>query len=112
MARKSRAARDTGLRQVSVATKWLAGGAAVLAGFFAVWEARTRAPRLGEHPDRRAPTRELWRGQTPIRATDPGYRTPGTQTPATTPSSGGNLQAPDYAPAPSDRQPAASSGGS
>ena len=47
--RKSRTTRDAGLRQVSTATKWLAGAAAVLTGFITVWEARQRA-RRGRHP--------------------------------------------------------------
>ena len=89
--RKSRTARDTGLRQVSTATKWIAGAAAVLTGFLTVWEARS------VH-DANATPAVVQQPSTSSGASDPGYS--------------GGLQAPDVAPAPSDRRPAASSGGS
>jgi hypothetical protein len=100
MARKSTRSRDTGLRQVKTATKWLAGGAAVLTGFFAVWEARSVPSAAANTP------------RPPVVQSDGGSS--GTVTPAAPdPSySSGDLQAPDYAPAPSYRPPVASSGGS
>lgn len=100
MTRKSRTARDTGLRQVKTATKLLAGAAAVLTGFFAVWEARSV-----HEASATTPTPAATQSPSPSPSTaqpapsDPGYST-------------GDLQAPDYAPAPSYQPPAASSGGS
>ncbi len=107
MPRKSRTTRDTGLRQVKTTTKWLAGGAAVLTGFFAVWEGRSVHSASAS-----TPTPPVAQSQSPSASSgtdnsgvsqDPGYD----------PSySNGNLQAPDYAPAPSYQPPVASSGGS
>lgn len=104
--RKSRTARDAGLRQVSTATKWIAGAAAVLTGFLTVWEVHSThdanaTPAVVQQPS----TSSGGAGgssSTPS-VTDPGSSDSGS-------SSG--LQAPDAAPVPSDRQPAASSGGS
>jgi hypothetical protein len=102
MTRKSRTARDTGLRQVKTATKLLAGAAAVLTGFFAVWEARSVHEASAATPTPAAtqsPSPSPGSGTLQPAPTDPGYST-------------GDLQAPDYAPAPSYQPPAASSGGS
>ena len=100
MARKSRTTRDTGLRQVTTATKLLAGAAAVLTGFFAVWEARSVHEASASTPTPVATQSESpSAGAVDPVPSDPGY-------------SSGDLQAPDYAPAPSYEPPAASSGGS
>ncbi len=98
--RKSRTTRDAGLRQVSTATKWIAGAAAVLTGFITVWEARS-VHDAAATPAVRQPAASSGSGSsvTSPSATDPGF-------------SGDDLQAPDTAPAPSYQQPAASSGGS
>jgi hypothetical protein len=101
--RTSRIARDQGLRQVNTATKWIAGGAAVLAGFLTFWEAQSvnHAGASGTTPNTV--------GQPAVSGSDSsGYSDPG----YSDPYSNGDLQAPDYAPAPSDRGPVASSGGS
>ncbi len=100
MARKSRTTRDAGLRQVKTATKLLAGAAAVLTGFFAVWEARSVPDASATTPTpATAPSQSPSSGAVDQTPSDPGY-------------SSGDLQVPDYAPAPSDQAPAASSGGS
>lgn len=102
MARKSRTTRDTGLRQVKTATKMLAGAAAVLTGFFAVWEARSVHDASATTPTPAAtqtPSPSPSPSTVQPAPTDPGY-------------SSGYLQAPDSAPVPSYQPPAASSGGS
>ncbi len=111
MTRTSPTQRDHGLRQVKTVTKWLAGGAAVLTGFFAVWEARsvhsasadTRTPAVSQ-----SPTQDPG-GASPAPGGGGSYSDPSYSDPS---YSDGQLQAPDYAPAPSYQPPAASSGGS
>ena len=109
--RTNRTTRDAGLRQVSTATKWIAGTAAVLTGFLTVWEARSvhdanATPTVVQQPSASSS------GSSPS-ATDPGYSDPGYSDPGySDPGYSGGIQAPDVAPTPSDRQPAASSGGS
>ena len=102
--RKSRTTRDAGLRQVSTATKWIAGAAAVLTGFITVWEARS-VHSAAATPAARQPAASTGAGSV---TTSPSYSDPG----YSDPSYSGGLQAPESAPAPSDQQPAASSGGS
>ncbi len=103
MARKSRTERDAGLRQVSTATKWIAGLAAVLTGFITVWEARNV-----HHAGASTPT--VVQQPASSGAADPGsssgsgYSDPG--------YSDGGVQPPVSAPAPSDQSSSASSGGS
>lgn len=125
---KSRSARDLGLRQVGVATRWIAGGAAVLTGMFAVWEARTarqvaaspsgvlarsapvpryRDPRYSD-PEYQDPRYSDPRYQDP-RYQDPRYQLPQYQDPR---YQDPGLQPPNNAPAPSLQRPLASSGGS
>jgi len=107
MPSSNRTTRDAGLRQVSTATKWIAGAAALLTGVLTVWEARTvhhagATPPTATTPSTEAPAQNG--GSDGFQSPGPGYSDPG--------SSSGDLQAPDTAPAPTDRQPAASSGGS
>ena len=93
MPKKSHRARDLGLRQVGVATRWIAAGAAVLTGMFAVWEARTTrhvGASTSGVPARSAPVPQYQ---------DPQYQDPG-------------LRPPTNPPAPSLQRPLASSGGS
>jgi hypothetical protein len=99
MARKSRTERDAGLRQVSTATKWIAGLAAVLTGFITVWEARNV-----HHAGASTPT--VVQQPASSGAADPGssYSDPG--------YSDGGVQPPVSAPVPSDQSSSASSGGS
>ncbi len=108
--RKSRSTRDTGLRQVSTATKWIAGSAAVLTGFLTVWEARSvhsanATPAVVQQPATSggSPSTGSSSSGSGSTATDPTYSDPGYS---------GGLQAPESVPAPSDQQPSASSGGS
>ncbi len=98
MASKSRTARDTGLRHVSTATKWIAGGAAVLTGFLTVWEARSvQHAAASARTVVRQPSSTDDTGSSGY--SDPGYSDPGYS------DGSGNLQAPDYAPAPSYQPP-------
>jgi hypothetical protein len=111
MARMSPTTRDHGFRQVKTATKWLAGGAAVLTGFFAVWEARsvhdasatTPTPALSQSGSQGTG------GVSPAPGDGGSYSDPSYSDPS---YSGGDLRAPEYAPAPSYQPPAVSSGGS
>ena len=107
--RKSRTARDAGLRTVGTATKWIAGSAVVLTGFLTVWEAHSvhdanATPAVAHQPA----STSGGSGSNRSGGSSSGAATPGTSDPGA--SSG--LQAPASVPAPSDRQPAASSGGS
>lgn len=97
-----------GLRQVSTATKWIAGVAAVLTGFFTVWEARSVHNVGASTPATPSPSTVPLQPSTSGSA-DAGSSSPGSSDPG---SSNGSLQAPASAPAPSDQQPAARSGGS
>lgn len=120
MARTSRTARDLGLQQVSATTKWIAAGAAVLTGIFAVWEARTARTVGASTP--RVPGRSAPSPVPGLRdpATDPGYPDPYSDRysdPYADPSysdpySEPGLQPPARPPARSYLPPIASSGGS
>jgi hypothetical protein len=111
--RKSRTARDAGLRQVSTATKWIAGAAAVLTGFITVWEARS-VNHAGATTPATPPATSPAVVQPP---SSPGGTDSGSSASPNSGNnsggySGGNLQAPDAAPTPSYQQPSAHSGGS
>ena len=98
--RKSRTARDAGLRRVGTVTKWIAGFAVGLTGFITVWEVQS-AHHVG--------------ATTPV-VTQPPSTSGESGSSATQPAapglgSSGGLQAPDTTPSPTDRQPAATSGG-
>ncbi|MGZ4754105.1 MAG: hypothetical protein ACXWA9_04335 [Acidimicrobiia bacterium] len=93
-----------GLRQVSTATKWLAGTAAVLTGLITVWEARSVSHAGASSPAVVQPSSS---GSTDSGSS--GYSDAGNSDGA---YSDGNVQAPDAAPAPSYDQPSARSGGS
>jgi hypothetical protein len=99
--RKSRTARDAGLRRVGTITKWIAGVAVGLTGFITVWEVQS-AHHVG------ATTPAVTQTPSTSRKSDPSA----TQPAAPGPGSSSGLQAPDTAPHPTDRQPAATSGGS
>lgn len=105
--RHSRSARDQGLRRVSTITKWIAGVAVGLTGLITVWEAQAV-----HHAGASTPAVV----QTP--STSGGSESPGsgsgtsTVQPTSPSGSDGTLQAPDTTPLPTDRQPAATSGGS
>ena len=110
MADKSRTTRDAGLRRVGTATKWIAGGAAILTGFITVWEARSvQHATASTRSVERLPATAGSAGASS--STDPGYSDPGYSDPGYSDGSG-NLQAPYSAPVPSQQPPVASSGGS
>jgi hypothetical protein len=127
MAPNRRSARDTGLRRVSLTTRWIAAGAAVLTGAITVWEARSvhssaastptvvRQPSTAAGSGSASPGSSSSGSSTPAPSptdpaySDPGYSDPGYSDPG---YSSNDLQAPQYAPSPSDQQPLASSGGS
>lgn len=105
--RHSRSARDQGLRRVSTITRWIAGVAVALTGLITVWEAQAvhhagaSTPAVVQTPSTSGPSPSSGAGSG-SNATVP-----------TSPSgSDGTLQAPDTTPLPTDRQPAATSGGS
>ncbi len=101
--RKSRTARDAGLRRVGTVTKWIAGIAVGLTGFITVWEARA-VHHAG------ATTPAVVRTPSASGSDDSGASASQPASPDEGSSSG--LQVPDVAPLPTDRQPAATSGGS
>lgn len=105
MATKSRTTRDAGFRHVSTLTKWIAGGAAVLTGLLTVWEARS-VQHAAASTRTVVPAPSNTGGTGSPSSSAPGYTDPGYT------DANGNLQAPDYAPVPSEQPPAATSGGS
>lgn len=94
--------RDTGLRQVKTATKWIAGAAAVLAGSIAFWGAQTAGS--ADAGTRNVTRQPAGSSNANSGRSDDAYSDPG--------DSSGSLQAPDAAPAPTDQLPSARSGGS
>jgi len=98
--RKSGTARDAGLRRVRTVTKWIAGLAVGLTGFITVWEVQS-AHHVGATTPAvtRPPSTASGSGSSATQPAAPGL------------GSSGVLQAPDAAPSPTERPPAATSGG-
>jgi hypothetical protein len=117
-----RTARDAGLRRVRLVTGWLAAGALALTGAIVGWEVQSanssgastpaakRSPAATDGGDSSSGNSSSNGSSS---SSSPGGSNPGYVSPTDPGSSNGDqLQAPDYAPAPSSQGPAASSGGS
>ena len=124
MAADPKSARDAGLRRVRLVTRWTAAGAAVLTGAIVGWEVKSvhqsaaSTPTVARQPaatsgggSSSTPPTTTDPGSTDPGYSDPGYSDPGYSDPGYS-DGGGDLQAPQYAPAPSDQSPSAQSGGS